>query len=118
MNEIRKTCSLPTTARVAPYLDAIRAKRAAGWPWAAIRAALGLDCSDNTLGSAVRTCRWNTEQLPFPDRENGDKPQKEKRSEPPIAPQKRELPRVERSGEGDNLTAAQRVLARIPKIGE
>jgi hypothetical protein len=118
MNKTREDGGLPTTARVAPYLDAIRAKRAAGWPWAAIKAAMGLDCPDHTLGSAVRNCRWKTEQLPFPDYKSGNKKQEAKESGAPTASQKRELPRVERSGEGDNLTAAQRVLARIPKIGE
>jgi len=55
------------TARVAPYLDAIKQKRAAGWRWKDIKLALGFACSDHALAQAVKRCRWVAEQKPLPE---------------------------------------------------
>lgn len=54
-------------ARVAPYLDAIHEKRAAGWTWNNILAALGWEnCTPRAIAQAVKHCRWAVEQLPLP----------------------------------------------------
>jgi len=50
------------TARVAPYIEAIKQKRAAGWRWKDIKLALGFACSDHALAQAVRRCKWVAEQ--------------------------------------------------------
>lgn len=60
---------LRVSAAVAPYIDAIKEKRAAGWRWADIRKALNVDCTDRGFGQAVRRCRWKAEQLPLPELE-------------------------------------------------
>ncbi|WP_215878569.1 hypothetical protein, partial [Acidithiobacillus ferridurans] len=58
---------LRITAAVAPYLDAVAEKRAAGWRWGDIRRAMGIECTDHALAQAFAKCRWRAEQMPLPD---------------------------------------------------
>lgn len=64
---------LRLSAYIAPYLEAIKTARAAGWRWADCRDALGLDCSDATFAQAVRRCKWQAEQVPLPAAASGIK---------------------------------------------
>ena len=53
------------TARVAPYLDAIKEAKSAGLTWADIATALRVENSDS-LRKAVYRCRYRAEQVPLP----------------------------------------------------
>jgi hypothetical protein len=55
------------TARVAPYIDAIKQKRAAGWRWKDVTLALGFACSEHSLAQAVKGCKWAAEQRSLPE---------------------------------------------------
>jgi hypothetical protein len=109
------------TARVAPFLDAIEAARKEGWSWADIALRVSPGASGDAVRIAVRECRYkDVEQRALPVL-----------AAAPLVPKKTgvtgaakpvaSLARVGQKvvdSEDDGLTAAQRVLARIPKIGE
>ena len=55
------------TARVAPFRDAIRAARKAGWTWGDVARALGLNVSPDRIRAAVKfSTRYEIEQIPLP----------------------------------------------------
>jgi hypothetical protein len=54
-----------TTARVAPYLEAIDKARREGWTWKEL--AELFEVPWETLRYAVRNCRFQAEQRPLPD---------------------------------------------------
>lgn len=61
------------TARVAPYLSAIAAARAAGLTWGDIATALGAS-SPGAVRQAFRNCKYKANQLPLPEQEWEPKP--------------------------------------------
>lgn len=65
MNTINKHASR-LTARIAPYLDAIREARSAGLTWKDVSRLLGTDNHDQ-LRWAVKTCKYQVKQLPLPE---------------------------------------------------
>jgi hypothetical protein len=54
-----------TTARVAPYLQAIEQARREGWTWKELAELFNVPWE--TLRYAVRNCRFQAEQRPFPE---------------------------------------------------
>lgn len=55
------------TARVAPFRDAILAARKAGWTWADVARALGLNVSPDRIRAATKfSTRYEVEQIPLP----------------------------------------------------
>ena len=54
-----------TTARIAPYLQAIDKARREGWTWKELAELFGVPWE--TLRYAVRNCRFQAEQRPLPD---------------------------------------------------
>ncbi|WP_297389312.1 hypothetical protein [Acidiferrobacter sp.] len=55
------------TAKVAPYLEAIRKARDAGFTWSDIARAIGAS-NGETVRRAVRICKYKTDQIPIPER--------------------------------------------------
>ena len=103
------------TARVAPYIDAIKQKRAAGWRWKDVTLALGFACSDHSLAQAVKSCKWVAEQREIPNAKPAAAASAEHRE---AGNGKRALPRVDdvQDGEDGGLTEAERILKSIPHL--
>lgn len=107
------------TAKVAPYLDAIRRARDGGWGWREIGERVAPGANSDAVRAATKSCRYRVEQLPLPE-VPAQRPAFAEGNTSNV--QKRVLPRVGQKqkvvdGDDDGLTAAQRVLANIPKIG-
>ncbi len=104
------------SARLAWHVDAIKKARAGGVTWDQLGELFGT--TGKYLSAAFKVAQGGKytaeEQLPLPVTRPTTTPQQVER-ERDI---KRVLPRVGGQNDGLTLTASQRVLANIPKIGE
>lgn len=117
------------TARVAPFLDAIRQARSAGWGWREITDRVALGANPDAIRSAVKKCRYSVEQLPLPEPqtatlknvratvENATAKSESKQKSEPEAPRK-PLQRIGESKTKDEseMSAQERLIASIPHI--
>jgi hypothetical protein len=113
--------STKLSARVVGYVDAIGRAREAGMTWKQLAELFHADTK--YFAAACRAARKSkyqpAEQKPLPEIEEHPPTNRQERTVSPVQ-QKREIPRVERNGQpkNDGMTDAQRIIARIPKIGE
>lgn len=110
-----------TTARVAPYLDAIRQARTGGWGWREIAARVAPGATADAVRAAVKTCRYAGEQMPLPEAVSMSTTARA--AIPGVATlsgtvTRRPLRRIDDPVEKpeSEMTAAERLIARIPHI--
>lgn len=114
-----------TTARVAPYLDAIRQARTGGWGWREIAARVAPGATADAVRAAVKTCRYAVEQMPLPEAVSMSTTARAAMPESVATPgtatgtvTRRPLRRIDDPVEKpeSEMTAAERLIARIPHI--
>lgn len=62
------------TARIAPYIEAIKKAREAGLTWSDIASVMGIENPDRVRW-AVGHCRYQVEQMPLPEPKTKPKPE-------------------------------------------
>ena len=88
------------TARVAPYIEAIRKARDAGFTWADIARAIGAQDGE-TVRRAVRICKYKAEQIPLPEPQTQRAPARSVSTQPP----------------GTSPATGKKLFDSLPKIG-
>ncbi|MBU2825949.1 hypothetical protein HF283_17910, partial [Acidithiobacillus ferrooxidans] len=98
---MNKALPARATAKIAPWLDALKAARAAGWTWAELaeRLPADLELSVKQIAQAVMRCKYSVPQVPLPGLAGVYRTPDKQRMEP--AGQHRPLPADGSRGDDD-----------------